>query len=1525
MMAVLQAGDANQDLYVDQADLIQAFKSGKYLTDQSATWSDGDWNGGPGGAVGQPPAGNGRFDQNDITTVNLNLYRKGPYDVGAGDAVDDLDPLIRGNVGELTLQYNRLQKSITLETRGKVMTTLHFHSSRGIFAGHDPLPTDELRTRFSVNTANDIFAINATNGIKDAKIRLNDRYSLDEILADLQIDGSWKSTRDTRVEYDPATGSVTVSNSSTTLTALEIASRSSQLRPENVDAQLFPGLFDLRTTSKLFKLLPDGFASADAPLVLQGALPTGLTRTQLQSDLRISGAERPDGSITYELVVKGEPHDSLPLALDSAGVYCACEDGSGTIGGRVFRDANQNGLYDANEQAFTGWSVQLVATRDGAIVESAFSSMDVNQNGTVEPSEQGVFLFDDLPPGEYDVTVTPIGGYEFVSLPGNKRRVNLQANQQANENWFPATQIPIPLKVGDANQDFYVDEADLIQAFKSGKYRTDQAASWSEGDWNGGPGGQVGQPPVGNGRFDQNDIANMDLELYRKGPYATGVGNAVDDLGPLLLGDVGELTLQYFRLEKYLIVDTHGKSLSTLHLHSPKGIFASYDPLATDELSTRFSVSSSNDIFVINGTDGIKEMKVRLNDRYSLNEILADLQIDGSWKSVRDTRVEYDPATGSLTVSNPNTTLTALELISSSSQFRPENVDPQLFPGLFDVHTAKKLFKLQPTGFASADAPLVFNGALPPGLTRAQLQSDLRIAGAQRPAGSISYELVVKGEQHDDLPRALESAGIYCKCEEGSGTIGGRVFNDANRNGLFDAGEQAFTGWTVQLVAPQSATVIETVLSSMDLNQDGTSDPSEQGAFIFRDLPRGEYDVLVTPGRGYEFLGITDNLIHVNLQVDQRANENWFAATPIPGPLRPGDANQDLYIDEADLIQVFKAGKYRIDVAATWEEGDWNGGVGGRVGQPRPGNGRFDERDYGLFSRNLYRSGKYNDAAQEPKSDLHPLVTNAAADLTLDYDRLLKKLTVKPANLSSFQLTSDRSMFAGLRGVRADEWGSSFNVDTSTNVFAIASGGVGSFTIDLKDRYSVPELLSSLRVDGSWFRENSKALGAVNIACNCGDGDGSILGQVFQDTNRNGQRDAGEIALNGWNVELRSVDRGIVIDSLVSGRDVNSNGVIDASEEGLYDFTRLPSGRYSVSITPQRGYDVVGSRTLEINVGVDQQVTQQNFAIWRIPPAFVRGQIFQDLNSNQVRDPGEQGLNGVAVTADDKSVLSSNRDLNQDGVIDPETEQGLYDLEVVPDSYIVRAALPVGWNATTPTQVSTTLVSEQSQVIHFGMRGIPLGDLNRDFVVNAADIDVLFRSLREPTFRKRAHDLNGDQRINQTDVDVLVNDYLGTSLGDANLDRRFDSRDLVLVLQVGEYEDRIENNSTWAEGDWNGDGDFDAFDLVTALQTGRYSTAPPAAARANDQVPFDWSRLAVAAAPGTLDERWDTTDADESETVGPMLNEPSMGASPLQVLAIDQAIALGALEDGPRVRHGGLAEDGEDDEGGWEDNDRATI
>ncbi len=119
-----------------------------------------------------------------------------------------------------------------------------------------------------------------------------------------------------------------------------------------------------------------------------------------------------------------------------------------------------------------------------------------------------------------------------------------------------------------------------------------------------------------------------------------------------------------------------------------------------------------------------------------------------------------------------------------------------------------------------------------------------------------------------------------------------------------------------------------------------------------------------------------------------------------------------------------------------------------------------------------------------------------------------------------------------------------------------------------------------------------------------------------------------------------------------------------------------------------------------------------------------------------------------------------------------------------------------------------------------GVAALP--DFDRDGQLNDRDIDLLCAALGsdDPRF-----DLNHDGPVDEDDFDLLVESIMGSRIGDANLDRRFDSQDIVFIFQAGEYEDDLPRNSGWAEGDWNCDGDFTSDDLVLAFVEGGYEEA----------------------------------------------------------------------------------------------------
>jgi Zn-dependent M28 family amino/carboxypeptidase len=117
------------------------------------------------------------------------------------------------------------------------------------------------------------------------------------------------------------------------------------------------------------------------------------------------------------------------------------------------------------------------------------------------------------------------------------------------------------------------------------------------------------------------------------------------------------------------------------------------------------------------------------------------------------------------------------------------------------------------------------------------------------------------------------------------------------------------------------------------------------------------------------------------------------------------------------------------------------------------------------------------------------------------------------------------------------------------------------------------------------------------------------------------------------------------------------------------------------------------------------------------------------------------------------------------------------------------------------------------------------GDFDGDTLLSVQDIDLLTAEIRkdEPRFW---FDADGNEIVDGDDRTWWVHELKNTYFGDANLDGEFNSGDLTLVLQAGQYEDGIASNSTWATGDWNGDNEFDTSDLVFAFQDAGIETGP---------------------------------------------------------------------------------------------------
>ncbi|MCA9218188.1 MAG: lamin tail domain-containing protein, partial [Planctomycetales bacterium] len=133
-------------------------------------------------------------------------------------------------------------------------------------------------------------------------------------------------------------------------------------------------------------------------------------------------------------------------------------------------------------------------------------------------------------------------------------------------------------------------------------------------------------------------------------------------------------------------------------------------------------------------------------------------------------------------------------------------------------------------------------------------------------------------------------------------------------------------------------------------------------------------------------------------------------------------------------------------------------------------------------------------------------------------------------------------------------------------------------------------------------------------------------------------------------------------------------------------------------------------------------------------------------------------------------------------------------------------------------------------------------DVNNDGSVTADDIEVVCSAISNQDMME--FDYTRDGQLSFSDLEYFVRMVVGTSFGDANVDGVFNSSDLTLVFQAGQYEDSVAGNSTWATGDWNCDGEFTTSDFVTAFMYGEYSIG-----EATPRIVTDRSLVSAAVAP----------------------------------------------------------------------------
>jgi hypothetical protein len=183
LLAALLPGDADQDYHFDQLDLVQVQQANKYLSGQPATWGEGDWNGAPGGSPGNPPTGDGLFNQFDIIAAQQGAaYLTGSYAA--------IQPNGQSGDGQTSVIYDPSTGELQVDApSGVELTSINIDSAGGIFTSS---AAENLGGSFDNDVDNNIFK--ATFGGSFGSISFGNvaQAGLSEefVLGDLSVIGS---------------------------------------------------------------------------------------------------------------------------------------------------------------------------------------------------------------------------------------------------------------------------------------------------------------------------------------------------------------------------------------------------------------------------------------------------------------------------------------------------------------------------------------------------------------------------------------------------------------------------------------------------------------------------------------------------------------------------------------------------------------------------------------------------------------------------------------------------------------------------------------------------------------------------------------------------------------------------------------------------------------------------------------------------------------------------------------------------------------------------------------------------------------------------------------------------------------------------------------------------------------------------------------------------------------------------------------------------------------------------------------
>ncbi|MFN0053016.1 MAG: SdrD B-like domain-containing protein [Planctomycetales bacterium] len=499
----------------------------------------------------------------------------------------------------------------------------------------------------------------------------------------------------------------------------------------------------------------------------------------------------------------------------------------------------------------------------------------------------------------------------------------------------------------------------------------------------------------------------------------------------------------------------------------------------------------------------------------------------------------------------------------------------------------------------------------------------------------------------------------------GGGEILGTVWNDLDGRGTRDTDpttgeftDPGLANWTVYL----------------DLNGDTVQDPSEpatltdaQGAYSFRNLPAGDYEVTEVLPEGWEPTRHFDSRQTATVVALQQAAQDFANFSSVNGSIQ-GTIWNDLNIDGLRAIDP-DTGKFTEPGLVGWTVFlDQNGNSTQDPSEPATltnadGEYSFISLPAGDYEVTEVLPSHWNPS---PEFEIRQTVSVIAGEATTAQD--FANFTVLNGSIRGTVWNDrfrDGVRDVSLTGEFSDPGLENWQVFLDLNRNGLVDPAEPLALTDLNGGYTFADLqvgdyeLQEI-VPSGWevtegYSDNQTVTvfsGVESVASDFANFNlstavpGVVGGTVWDDRNGNG---------------IRDVDAsGAFTDPGLAGRvvfaDLNFNGVLDTPDlsattgaDGAYSITGILPGTVSLIDVVPAGWRATaplgGARTIALKNG--ENALGLDFGNYALQESAIRGTVFADTNQSGGRNAGEQGLAGITVYLD----------VNHNGSLDPTDPQ----------------------------------------------------------------------------------------------------------------------------------------------------------------------------------------------------------------------------------------------------------------------------